>query len=147
MTVRSYQVKASISNTPAAVIGYVADVRNRPLYFPSLKSISDIKGEPSAVGTTWKWTFVTLGMQFQGVGRCLQHEPGRLYSFQTEGGIDSTFTYRAETEGQGTKLTIDVEYKVPEAKLGRLASDLMAEDMKKAEADRVIQNLKTILDK
>jgi hypothetical protein len=87
------------------VIAYVADPRNRPLFFPSLKSISDVQGEPLPWARL-KWTFVALGMQFSGRGRCLKHEPGKLYSFQTDGGIQSTFAYRAEPESGGTKLTV-----------------------------------------
>jgi carbon monoxide dehydrogenase subunit G len=139
-------VQAHIDNTPEAIIGYIADVRNRPLYLPSLKSVSDIQGEPSAAGTSWRWTWVSLGMEFEGRGRCLQHEPGKLYSFRTEGGIASTWTYRAEGEGKGTRLSIHIEYEIPERARPRLPSDAIAEAMKKTEADRVVQNLKHILD-
>ena len=61
MSTRTYSTSGHIDNTPEAVIAYVADPRKRPLFFPSLKSVSDIKGEPTAVGTTWKWTFSALG--------------------------------------------------------------------------------------
>ena len=86
MADETFELTAQIANTPEAVIDYVSQVRNRPLFFPSLKSISDVKGDPKSVGTSWKWTFATLGMEFQGTGRCLQHVPGKLYSFSTEGG-------------------------------------------------------------
>jgi carbon monoxide dehydrogenase subunit G len=141
---RSIDATAHIKNTPEAVIAYIADVRNRPLYLPSLKSVSDIKEGPS--GTTWKWTFVALGMEFQGTGRVVKHEPGRLYSFTTEGGIISTWVYRAEPERKGTKLTVHVDYDVPERARPRLPSDAIGDAMKKTEAERAIQNLKLILD-
>jgi carbon monoxide dehydrogenase subunit G len=143
----SVEVTASIDNTPEAVMIYIADVRNRPFYLPSLKSVSDIKPNPSGPGTTWKWTWVALGMEFEGVGKCVKHEPGHLYSFQTKGGIASTWTYTAEPEGQGTKLTIHVDYEVPERARPRLPADKVGDAMKKTEADRVIQNLKVILDR
>ena len=147
MAARNYQVAVHIENTPEAVIKYVADVRNRPLFFPSLKSVSDIKGDPSAVGTTWRWTFVALATEFQGTARCLEHQPGKLYSFQTAGGIESKFTYRAQPDKKGTKLTIDLEYTIPQPMESRLPTTKIADAMKKAEADQVIQNLKVILDK
>ncbi len=147
MKKQQVQVSAHIENTPEAVMAYIADVRNRPLYLPSLKAVQDIKGDPSAAGTTWRWTWVMLGMEFEGIGRCLERQPGKLYSFKTEGGIDSTWTYRAAPEGKGTNLTIHVEYQVPDRALPRLRSDAHAEATRKAEVDHVIQNLKTILDK
>jgi carbon monoxide dehydrogenase subunit G len=141
---QNIDVTAYIANTPEAVIAYIAEVRNRPLYLPSLKSVSDIKEGPG--GTTWKWTFVALGMEFEGTGRVVKHEPGRLYAFTTEGGIASTWTYRAEPEGQGTRLTIHVDYDIPERARPRLPSEALAESMRKSEAERVVQNLKLILD-
>jgi carbon monoxide dehydrogenase subunit G len=146
MSVRTYSTSGHIANTPEAVIAYVADPRHRPLFFPSLKSVSDVKGDPTAVGTTWKWTFSALAVDFQGTGRCTQHQPGKLYAFKTEGGIESTFTYRAEPDGKGTKLTIDLEYKVPDHMLSKLPATAVADAMKKSEAERVMQNLKHILD-
>src|SRR5262249_59671169 len=116
------RVKASglIDNSPEAVLGYVADVRNRTYYLPSLKAVSDITGEPASANTTWKWTWVLLGMEFVGTGRSLTYEPGKRYSFRTEGAIDSTWMYTAQPEGKGTRLTIEVEYEPPAGVLGRL---------------------------
>ena len=85
-------------------------------------------------------------MEFEGTGRVVKHEPGRLYSFTTQGGITSTWTYRAEPEGKGTKLSVHVDYEVPERARPRLTSEPILESMRKAEAERAIQNLKVILD-
>jgi carbon monoxide dehydrogenase subunit G len=141
------QVKASgvIDNTPEAVLGYVADVRNRTFFLPSLKAITNVKGEPASANTTWTWTWVLMGMEFVGTGRSLAYEPGKTYSFKTEGGIDSTWTYRTAPEGNGTRLTIQVEYQPPTSVLGRLRGDPQARHQ--AEVDQVLQNLKTILDR
>jgi hypothetical protein len=147
MSAKPIEVTTRIENTPEAVIGYIANVRNRPLYLPSLKSVSDIKEAAGGVGTTWKWTWVALGMEWQGVGRCLKHEPGKVYSFKTEGGIESTWTYTAGKDGDATKLTIRVDYLVPEKARPRLPSDAVAEAMRKTETDQAVQNLKLILDK
>lgn len=140
------EANASINNKPEAVMSYIADVRNRPLYLPPLKTVSDIKGDPAGVGTTWKWVWVSLGMEFQGTGRCLKYEPGKVYSFKTEGGLSSTWTYTAQPEGDGTRLTIRVEYDVPESAKGRLPAVSVTDSIKKAETERVVQNLKVILD-
>jgi carbon monoxide dehydrogenase subunit G len=147
MSAKPIEVTTRIENTPEAVLGYIAEVRNRPLYLPSLKSVADIKEVAGGVGTTWKWTWVALGMEWEGIGRCLQHEPGKVYAFKTEGGIESTWTYTAEKDGDGTKLTVTVDYAIPEKARPRLPSESMGETMKKTEADRAIQNLKVILDR
>jgi hypothetical protein len=144
---KNIETSVHIDNTPEAVIGYVADARHRPLFLPSLKSISDLKEQPGGVGTTWKWTWVALGMEWSGIGRCLKSEAGKLYSFKTEGGIESTWTYAAEKDGSGTKLNIRVDYEIPEKAKSKLPSDTIVDKMKKTETEQVVQNLKMILDK
>ena len=142
----TFHTSGRIKNSPEAVISYVADPRNRPLFFPSLKSISDIQGDPTAEGTSWKWTFATLGMEFQGKGHCVKHVPGKLYSFKTEGGIESTITYRAEPEGDGTRLSIQVDYQVPEDAKSKLPAESRAKKMREKEAAQALENLQKILD-
>jgi carbon monoxide dehydrogenase subunit G len=147
MSAYNIEVSTSINNKPEAVMSYIADVRNRPLYLAPLKTVTDIKGDPAGVGTTWKWVWVSLGMEFQGTAKCLKSEPGKVYSFKTEGGLSSTWTYTAQPEGEGTKLTIRVDYDVPESARSRLPAASVTDSIKKAETERVVQNLKVILDK
>lgn len=143
MTAQQVQANGVIDNTPDAVLGYVADVRNRTFFLPSLKAITNVKNEPASANTTWSWTWVLLGMEFVGTGRSLDYQPGKMYSFQTEGGIESKWTYTVAPEGKGTRLTIQVEYQPPSGVLGLLRGDPQARHQ--AEVDRVLQNLKTIL--
>ena len=145
MSKQNVHLTVAINNTPEAVIGFVSDIRNRSKYIQSLKSISDIQGEPGEVGTSWKWSWDFVDHEFEGTGMCQEFEPGRRYSFATEGGITSLFTYQAEPAGEGTNLTIDVEFEVPEslAKLDCLA-DLLAGTQQRGEA--AVQNLKEMLE-
>jgi carbon monoxide dehydrogenase subunit G len=144
----SIEANATIDNTPEAVLAYVADVRNRPYYLPSLKTVTDVKdaGDHGA-GTTWKWSWLALGMEFAGAGECLKYEPGKVYAFRTTGGISSTWTYTATAKGNGTDLHVKVEYDVPESARSRLPLPSVAESLKKAETERVVANLKAILDR
>jgi carbon monoxide dehydrogenase subunit G len=144
----SIEVTANINNSPEAVLAYVADVRNRPYYLPSLKTVTEVKDAGNhGAGTTWKWTWLSLGMEFSGTGECLKYEPGKLYSFRTTGGISSTWTYTATPAGSGTNLHVKVEFEVPESAKARLPLPAVADGLKKVEAERVVQNLKAILDR
>lgn len=145
MTMQQVKATGTIDNTPEAVLGYIADVRNRTFYLPSLKAISNVQGEPASASTTWTWTWALLGMEFTGTARSTAYQPGKLYSFKTEGGIDSTWTYTATPEGKGTRLTIQVEYEPPASILARLVGD--SQGRHQAEVDQVLQNLKTVLDR
>jgi hypothetical protein len=50
-------------------------------------------------------------------------------------------------DGQPTKLTIHVDYAVPDRARPILLPESVGESMKKTEADQVMQNLKIILDR
>jgi carbon monoxide dehydrogenase subunit G len=143
MTAQQVKAGGLIDNTPEAVLGYIADVRNRTFYLPSLKSVTNVKGEPASASTTWTWTWVLMGMEFVGTGRSLAYEPGKTYSFRTEGGIASTWTYTAVPEGKGTRLTIQVEYEPPANVLAKLRGDPQARHQ--AEVDHILHNLQAIL--
>ena len=147
METRSIHASARIENTPDTVLEYVADVRHRPMYIDMLKSVSDIQGDPSAEGTTWRWKWAALGLEFEGTARCLEHQPGRLYRFQSEGGIRSTWTYRAEPENGGTRLTLDLEYDAPDTVLAVLPVGPALDSFRQNEIDKAIRNLKQILDR
>lgn len=145
MSKQNIQVTVSIDRGPEAVIGFVADIRNRSKYLQSLKSVSDIQGEPSEVGTSWHWRWDLLGQEFEGTGRCIKYEAGRRYSFVTEGGITSQFTYHAEPQGEGTNLTIDVEFEVPKVLAGQEGlDDLLA--TAKQRGQEALQSLKAMLE-
>jgi carbon monoxide dehydrogenase subunit G len=146
MATQTHDVTAHINAPPDKVLGFIADLRNRTRYLPSLKALTDIKGDPAAAGTTWKWKFAVLGREFEGTGRCLKYEAGKLYSFQTQGGLESSWTYRAEPEGGGTKLSVHVEFKIPDNLAGSLPPPQTLEALKKSEGELVINNLKTILE-
>ena len=87
-----------------------------------------------------------LGVEFEGTGRCVEYEAGRRYSFTTEGGIASRFTYQAEHTDAGTSISIRMEFDVPDSLLSRIGIDNLIESAKQSETEEVANNLKTILD-
>ena len=86
-----------------------------------------------------------LGIDFEGTATCTQHESGQSYAFKTEGGIESTFTYLAEADGTGTKLTIRVDFELPASILSLAGLDGLLASAKQKEIETVTENLKTIL--
>ena len=144
MATQTAGAEVQINNSPQAVIDYIANIENRPSYLPSLKSVSNIQGE--SVGSSWTWCWSLLGIDFEGTATCTQYEAGQSYAFKTEGGIESTFTYQAEAAGEGTKLTIRVDFELPESILSQVGVDGLVAAAKQKEVDAVVENLKTILD-
>lgn len=138
--------QVSIKADPDKVLEYIANVNNHPAFLSALKSVENISGEPTQVGTTWDWHFVMAGVELTGKGETVEHTPGQRYSFKTTTGAQSTFTYNVEAEGEGTKLTIEVEYEVPETVLGKVADQTVIESLNNKEADSAAENIKAILE-
>ena len=143
MTTQNATAEVQVNNSPQAVIDYIAIIENRPSYLPSLKSVTNITGD--SVGASWTWCWSLLGIDFEGTATCTQHEPGQSYAFKTEGGIESTFTYLAEADGTGTKLTIRVDFELPASILSLAGLDGLLATAKQKEIETVTENLKTIL--
>lgn len=116
---KTIQAAVSVSLGPEEVIRFVSDIRNRSKYLQTLKSVSNIEGTPGEVTRRWNWKWEWMGQEFEGTGKTVDFEPCQHYSFVTEGGIESHFTYRAEAENEGTRLSIDVDFEVPQAFVDR----------------------------
>jgi len=136
---------AVISNKADQIMSYIADVKNHPAFIGPLKSVANLNGDPKKPGTSWDWTFVMAGVEFSGRAETVSFENGKKFSFKTTTGIQSTFTYSAEPQGNGVKVTVDVTYDVPSSLLSRMQAGVV-EKLNDAEGARAVENLKAILD-
>ena len=136
----------SIKAKPKDVLAYIADVKNHPAFISALKSVSNLKGNPRQIGEGWDWTFVIAGIEIKGKAETADYVEDKRYSFKTTSGIISTFIYSVKPEGDGTQLTADVEYEVPQNVLGKIADKAVVERMLDQDGDNAVQNLQAILD-
>jgi len=136
---------AVINGNADQIMNYIADVKNHPAFIGPLKSISNLKGDPKKPGTSWDWTFVMAGAEFSGRAETVGYEAGKKFSYRTTTGVESTFTYTAEPQGGGVKVTVDVTYDVPGTLLSKMQASVV-EKLNDAEGVRAVENLKAILD-
>ncbi len=136
---------AVINNKADQIMNYIADVRNHPAFIGPLKSVANLNGDPKQAGTSWDWTFVMAGVEFTGRAETIAYESGRKFTYKTTTGVQSTFVYSAESQGNGVKVSIDVTYEVPDALLSRMQAAVI-EKLNDAEGSRAVENLKAILD-
>jgi uncharacterized membrane protein len=136
---------AVINGNADQIMNYIADVKNHPAFIGPLKSIANVKGDPKKPGTSWDWTFVMAGAEFSGRAETVGYEAGKKFSYRTTTGVESTFTYTAEAQGGGVKVTVDVTYEVPGTLLSRMQASVV-EKLNDAEGVRAVENLKAILD-
>jgi uncharacterized membrane protein len=138
--------KSAVINCSAdQIMNYIADVKNHPAFIGPLKSIANINGDSKKAGTSWDWTFVMAGVEFPGRSETVSYEPGKKFSYKTTTGILSTFTYTADQQGDGVKLTVDVTYELPQTLVAKMQGSVV-EKLNEAEGSRAVENLKAILD-
>ena len=126
------------------VFAYHSDPKNSPEYWPSFQEVKDIESLPNG-GNKYNWVYKMAGIRLNGSTTTTEFEENKLLSIKSEGGIDSTFSYTYQTEGDGTRLNLVVEYTVPIPVLGKLAESFILK-MNEREADTVMANLKGLLE-
>jgi ligand-binding SRPBCC domain-containing protein len=143
----SVQESVDIAATPSAVFKFVADQPERAATFiPGLNRISNVSPAAAAVGQAWEFEFNWFGLVVTGNSRCTQYEPATAYEFKTVTGNPSTWTYRFDPAGSGTKLTLTVDYDLPQNQLARFAAAGVLEQMNRNRAREIVANLKALLE-
>ncbi|HVS59456.1 MAG TPA: SRPBCC family protein, partial [Gemmatimonadaceae bacterium] len=113
---QSLEVKCSAES----MMDYIIDVTNHPAFIGPLKSVTNIKGDVKKPGTSWDWVYSLSGVELSGKAETVRFVPGKEFVYKTTTGAKSTFTYRADSAGAKTKLSLNVEYEVPTNALGKL---------------------------
>jgi uncharacterized membrane protein len=129
---------------------FIADPSLAPLFISSLYSITPIDVDPRGVGNKWGFEYDLFGVPVRGESECTEFERPSKYVWRSIPGsstIDTTFSYTFEPQDGGTKVSLDVEYELPQEVLGgKLTDKLVVERMNEHEADAAIKNLKVVLE-
>ena len=138
---------AEISAPVDRVYSFIADQPEAATTFiPGLNRISNVSPGKADVGQTWEYEFNWFGLVISGQTRCTRLDRPRSYQFQTVTGNGSTWTYRFEPNGAATRVTLEVEYDVPQNMLARYASQGTLEKMNQERAAEALANLKGLLE-
>ena len=134
-----------VSCSPQTMMDYIIDITNHPAFIGPLKSVTNIKGDVKKPGTTWDWVYSLSGVELSGKAETVRFVSGKEFVYKTTTGAKSTFTYRADSVGGKTKLSLNVEYEVPTNALGKMKASVF-EKLNNAEGKRVVENLKALLE-
>ena len=138
---QSVEVKCS----PESLMDYIVDVTNHPAFIGPLKSVTNVRGDVRKPGTSWDWVYNIAGVELTGKAETVRFVPAKEFVYKTTTGAKSTFTYRADSAGSKTKLSLNVEYEVPTGALGKMKAS-MFEKLNEQESKRVVENLRALLD-
>ena len=141
--------KVSTSTTISApiekVYEYTANPENGPAFIPNLNENNNVSTTPTEVGQKWDWRFNMVGVDLRGSAEVTEVEPNKKWSLKTYSGGESDWSYSFESADGGTKVTLEIDYKVPESVGSKMAAPLV-EKVNQQNAEQGLQNLKTILE-
>ncbi|MGH2682107.1 MAG: SRPBCC family protein [Actinomycetota bacterium] len=139
-----------VNTDPERCFDFIANPSLAPLFISSLYSIDPIEVEPRGAGNRWGFEYDMFGVPIRGESECIEFERPIKYVWRSIPGastIDTTFSYTFQPENGGTRVSLEVEYQVPEQVLGgKIADKLVVERMNEHEADAAISNLKVVLE-
>ncbi len=126
------------------VFKFMADPYNLPEIWPAMVEIRDVIPNPNG-GSNFEWVYKMAGMHFKGASETTEYIPNIRYITRSTRGIESMFCWEYEEVPEGTRLHLEVEYKVPIPLIGKLAEAVIIKQ-NEHEAHNMLHNLKDRLE-
>jgi uncharacterized membrane protein len=138
---RTIDIKAPVQS----VYDFLVEPENLPSIWPNLVAVSNIV--PKSGGAyDFDWVYKMGGLHFKGRTKVEEAKPGRLARYRNEGGIPSTFLWNfSGLDGQGARVTVVVEYRIPTPVVGKIVEALAAK-MNERDFDAMLANLKDVME-
>lgn len=128
------------------VFDYTASPVNGPSFIPNLNENTNIKPEKPGLGQTFDWHFNLIGVDLKGKAEVIEFDRPKKATIKTWGSTNSIWRYLFEKENGNTKITVEVDYEIPENILGKLMDKLIIEKINQKSARQMLENLKDILE-
>ena len=134
--VKSITIKSPVEK----IFDYISEPTNLPEIWPSLMEIKDVQRLPDG-NINNRWVYKMAGMRFEGTSEGVESVANQRIVSKTKGGVESTQTWMFQSEGDETKVTIEIEYTIPIPLLGKLAEAIIVK-MNEHEGELLLSNLK-----
>ncbi len=102
----------------------------------NVRNVKDKNGSKS-----FDWTYKMGGMKFDGSSETTERTPNKSITVVGRGGIESKFVWTFTPENSGTRVSVQIDYKVPVPVLGKLAEGVIIRQNEK-DTDTMMANLK-----
>lgn len=122
------------------VFAFMYEPANLPKIWPSMVETKNAVVN-SIGGYDFDWVYKMAGMHFDGASQTTEFVKNKHLVTQSTKGIESRFVWDYETTAEGTKMTVEIEYKVPIPLLGKLAEAVITKQ-NEHEAETLLDNLK-----
>lgn len=137
---RSITIEAPVHE----VYEYWSNPGNWPEVWPSMVEVTDVVMSPNGLGSTHRFVYKMAGIRLEGQGvvECI---PDQRIISKSSGGIESSFVWTFEPEGDVTKMTMNVDYTVPVPVIGKML-EAFAVKMNEHEGRVTLDNIKARLE-
>jgi len=130
----------AIESAPSKVFDYLTEPAHYLEIWPSMVEVSNPKTSPDGAHS-FDWIYKMAGMRFHGHSETVEVERPRFRKVRNASGIPSTFQWTFAPRGSMTDLTLEVDYEIPGALLGKLAAPFLRR-LNEREAETLLENLK-----
>ncbi|WP_024365535.1 SRPBCC family protein [Arthrobacter sp. TB 26] len=132
-----------------APVDRVTEIATDPNHWASwwvnLSEAKTVEGDGSA-GTVVKHSYLMAGVPFPVTTRVVENTPtasgGKHVRIEFEGPLKGWQTWEYEPESNGTKVSIEIEYNVPGAAIGKFADRVLVERLQERAREHTLENLK-----
>jgi uncharacterized membrane protein len=122
------------------IFAYMNDPKNLTEIWPSMQEIKDVKTLPNG-GVSFKFGYKMAGIRLEASSEDTEFILNQRTVSKMAGGIEGWTTFVYEAQGQGTKVSLEMEYLVPLPVIGKLAEAVIIK-MNEHEAEMLLVNLK-----
>lgn len=122
------------------VFNFMADPRNLPEIWPSMLEVRKVTTNPNG-GVDFEWVYKMAGLKFDGASITAEFVKNKYSETRSTKGIESIFRWNYESIAEGTRLHLEVEYKIPIPLIGKLAEAVIVKQ-NEHEANNMLNNLK-----
>lgn len=133
--------KSILINAPVEkVFEFMSKPENLPEIWPSLQEVRNVQPLPNG-GYCYDWSYKMAGLRFDGKAEWIEFVKNQRIVDKNESSIPSTFVWSYRADNGGARVTVNVDYTIPSAALGKLAEPIIHR-MNEHEAEIVLANLK-----
>ena len=127
------------------VFDFLVDPHNLPEIWPNIVEVKNVKKAKDNEGFNFNWTYKMSGTLFECQCDTIEYVPSDRIIVKTNKGLDSTVTWRFQSSGQATHLTLKFDYQIPSALLKRTKEEIVLQE-NEHELDAMLQNVKSRLE-
>ena len=115
-------------------------------WWPPIELQERVTPPPTDLGSVSRYVYNMMGVKIRGEHEVLEMIPNEHLRVKTTSGIDSQFDFHFAPSGNGTNLTIRVDYTLPGSVIGQLLNKIAIERKNEQDLEEGLHNLKQIVE-